>query len=94
MDIFDVVLSKQVEQSLKKLPPNITIKLQSWVDGIMISGLREMRKIPGYHDEPLHGKRQGQRSIRLNKGYRAIYIIDESGTIHFVEIIEVNKHEY
>ena len=40
------------------------------------------------------GKRQGQRSIRLNKGYRAIYEVDESGAIHFVEIVEVNKHAY
>lgn len=94
MDIFDVVLSRQAEQSLKKLPKHITLKLQLWVDGVMTSGLRQMRKIPGYHDEPLQGKRQGQRSIRLNKGYRAIYIIDEKGAIHFIEIVEVNKHEY
>lgn len=39
-------------------------------------------------------KRERQRSIRLNKAYRAIYEIDTNGTIHFVEIIEVNKHEY
>lgn len=53
-----------------------------------------MRKRPGYHDEPLKGKRLGQRSIRLNKAYRAIYEIDTTGTIHFIEVIEVNKHEY
>lgn len=58
------------------------------------SGLREVRKRPGYHDEPLKGKRQGQRSIRLSRGYRAIYIIDELSKVHFVEIIEVNKHDY
>lgn len=46
------------------------------------------------HDEPLKGKRQGQRSIRLNKAYRAIYIINKEGVIHFVEVEEVNKHEY
>ena len=53
-----------------------------------------MRKRPGFHDEPLKGKRQGQRSIRLNKGFRAIYTIDTGGVIHFIEIAEVNKHEY
>lgn len=94
MDIFEVVLSKKAEQSLRKLPAYIVIKLQSWVEGVMTQGLREMRRIPGYHDEPLKGNRHGQRSIRLNKGYRAIYIIDENDTVHFVEIIEVNKHEY
>lgn len=49
---------------------------------------------PGYHDEPLKGKRVGQRSIRLNRAYRAIYEIDETGQVHFIEVLEVNKHEY
>ena len=57
-------------------------------------GLNETRKIPGYHDEPLKGKRAGQRSIRLNRAYRAIYTVEKDGTIKFVEILEVNKHEY
>lgn len=38
--------------------------------------------------------RKGQRSIRLSKAYRAIYIIDKSGKMEIVEIIEVNKHDY
>ena len=42
-------------------------------------GLRETRKIKGYHDEPLQGDRKGQRSIRLNKAYRAFYIVKEDG---------------
>ncbi len=53
-----------------------------------------VRKVPGFHDEPLRGKRQGQRSIRLNKAYRAIYVVDSSGNTHIAEILEVNKHEY
>jgi proteic killer suppression protein len=52
-----------------------------------------MRKRPGFHDEPLKGKRQGQRSIRLNKAYRAIYEVDPQEP-HFIEVVEVNKHEY
>ena len=56
--------------------------------------MSEVRKIPGYHDEPLQGDRKGQRSIRLSKLYRAIYIIDRSGQMEIVEIIEVNKHDY
>jgi len=57
-------------------------------------GLAEVRKIAGYHDEPLKGKRKGQRSIRLNIAYRAIYVINEENVLQFVEIIEVNKHDY
>ena len=94
MDIVEVRISKQDEKDLKSVPIHIAFKLQSWIDGVKNEGLREIRKRPGFHDEPLKGKRQGQRSIRLNKGYRAIYKIDTRGTIHFIEVVEVNKHEY
>lgn len=69
------------------------LKLQAWIDEISHHGLSETRKIPGYHDEPLKGRRKGQRSIRLNIAYRAIYVIKKS-KIDFVEVQEVNKHEY
>lgn len=72
---------------------HIVLKLQSWVDAVGHKGLSEVRKIPGYHDEPLKGDRKGQRSIRLNIAYRAIYMVVK-GVINFVEIQEVNKHEY
>lgn len=39
------------------------------------AGLEETRKRPGWHDELLLGKRKGQRSIRLNKLWPAIYIM-------------------
>lgn len=94
MEIFEVKLSKKVEKKLRSIPAYIIFKLQSWIDGVKNDGLSEMRKRSGFHDEPLKGKRQGQRSIRLNKAYRAIYEIDMSEVIYFIEIVEVNKHEY
>jgi len=94
MDIYQVQLSKKAREDLKKIPAYITYKLQLWIDGVKERGLAEIRKTPGFHDEPLKGKRQGQRSIRLNKAYRAIYQINLDGSIEFVEIIEVNKHDY
>ncbi len=66
----------------------------TWVDAVELRSLEEIRKVPGYHDEPLSGSRKGQRSIRLNKSYRAIYVIKAEKTIEFVNIEEVNKHEY
>lgn len=48
---------------------------------------------PGFHDEPLKGTRQGQRSIRLNRSYRAIYIETMDGTVELVKVVEVTKHE-
>lgn len=89
-----VHLSARSKKDIAKLPTFIVNKLLAWVDDVEARGLEEVRKISGFHDEPLKGDRKGQRSIRLNKAYRAIYIIKNDGTIEFVEIKEVNKHEY
>lgn len=93
-DIFNVKLSTRAKKNLRKVPLPIALKLQAWIEDVGHRGLTEVRKIPGYHDEPLKGKRKGQRSIRLNIAYCAIYIINKAGVIDFVEIQEVNKHEY
>jgi proteic killer suppression protein len=94
MDIHVVLLSAAARRQLLKLPKYIVFKLQAWIDGVQVFGLHEMRKIPGFHDEPLKGDRKGQRSIRLSKSYRAIYMIDQEGVIKFIEIVEVHKHDY
>ena len=47
----------------------------------------------GYHDESLKGRMKGQRSIRLNKGYRAYYRIVKD-TVEFVRVERVDKHVY
>lgn len=93
MDIHEVVISKNALKDLRKVPRPILDKLQSWIEAIEIEGLREVRKLPGFHDEPLKGKRKGQRSIRLNRSYRAIYTVKKD-SIEFVLVEEVNKHEY
>lgn len=90
----DKVSFTKVEKQLKKLPSFIYLKLLAWAKSVELKGLREIRKIPGYHDEPLKGTRQGQRSIRLSKGYRAIYTEEADGKINLIIIEEVNKHEY
>ncbi len=90
--IVDVQLSRKVEKGLKKLPLHVVIQLQAWIDAVGHYGLGEVKKIPGYHDEPLKGDRKGQRSIRLTRSYRAIYVMKKD--ICCIEVIEVNKHEY
>ena len=57
-------------------------------------GLEEIRKIPGYHDEPLKWDRKGQRSIRLSRLWRAIYVVARDGTVEFVSVEEVTPHKY
>lgn len=93
MDIFEVQLTKSAERDLLRLPQHIVLKLAAWVEDVGNIGLFEVRRVPGYHDEPLKGTRRGQRSIRLSKQYRAIYIIEEK-QVKFVKILEVNKHDY
>ncbi len=93
MDIRTVTLSDHVKKDLRKVPLFIADKLQTWIDSVEREGLMNVRKIPGYHDEPLKGDRKGQRSIRLNRSYRAIYSI-QNGKVEFVLVEEVSKHEY
>lgn len=93
VDIFSVNLSKKALKQLKTIPKPIVVKLLTWVEAIELKGLREIRKLPGFNDEPLKGKRRGQRSIRLNRSYRAIYSIKKN-KVEFIFVEEVNKHEY
>ena len=94
MDIKTVILSKGAKKDLMKVPKHVALKLMAWIEAVSYDGLRVVRETPSYHDEPLKGKRKGQRSIRLSKAYRAIYVLGESGEVVHVEIVEVNKHEY
>lgn len=88
------MLSTKAQKQIIKLPKFIQSKLRLWIFDVENSGLFEVQKIPGYHDEPLKGVRKNQRSIRLNKAYRAIYEIRNNDVIEFLLIIEVNKHDY
>lgn len=92
-NLNDVVqYDTDLDKDLKKLPLHIIEKLKMWAKTVNNHGIAEARKCKGYHDEPLQGNRKGQRSIRLSKSYRAIYIEDTK--IIKITVIEVNKHEY
>ena len=87
-----VYATRLFEKQLIKCPMVIQRKAVAWIRIVEKIGLREVRKSPGYHDEPLKGKRRGQRSIRLNRNYRLIYRELKKGI--YIELIEVNKHDY
>lgn len=89
-----VIIAKDARKALKKLPFYVVKKLNLWTQSVAQNGLEEVRKLPGYHDEPLKGQRKGQRSIRLSKAYRAIYVVKIDKSIEFVSVEEVNKHDY
>ncbi len=91
---MDRVVLDLVLKDLPRLPDYIRTKLLEWAKAVEEKGLREVRKRPSYHDEPLLGKRFGQRSIRLSRSYRAIYREEKNGAITVVLIQEVHKHAY
>lgn len=90
----DVIWSSRVEKQMDKLPIYIIEKFYDWVCSIKRSGLSRVRMSPGLHDEPLKGDRLGQRSIRLNRAYRVIYVEVEGKFLKIIKVLEVNKHEY
>jgi proteic killer suppression protein len=92
--VTKVFWDRAVDKQLGRVPDIIARKFRIWVALIEESGIREMRKSKGFHDEPLKGKRLGQRSVRLNRAYRTIYVEHETGEIELIEVLEVNKHEY
>jgi proteic killer suppression protein len=89
-----IELTRTAQKDLVKVPVYIKEKLLLWVDAVERLGIGKIRTVPGYHDEPLKGERLGQRSIRLNKAYRAIYTENEKKEIVIISVIEVNKHDY
>ena len=92
--IRSVRLSRRAERALSRIPDHIVRKLLAWVDAVEHEGLEAVRRIGGYHDEPLQGTRRGYRSIRLGRAYRAIYAIAWDGKVDIAIVEEVNKHEY
>ena len=88
-----VVLSRQAQKDLATIPTHVAVKMQDWVEDLEDRGLEEVRKIPGYHDEPLKGALRGLRSIRLSKGYRAYYRIVKDAA-EFVRVERIDKHVY
>ena len=87
-----VKFSRNFERSFERLPQYFRDKVIDWTTLVENTGLREVRKRPGFHDEPLIGSRKGQRSVRINQDYRIIYSVSEDGKE--ILMLEVSKHEY
>jgi proteic killer suppression protein len=85
---------ERVARQLHRLPRHIFLHLNKWMNDVERIGISEVRKRKGLHDEPLQGARWGQRSIRLSRSYRAIYIVSKKSEVEILYVIEVSKHEY
>ena len=69
-----IAISKKARKDLKKVPKHIVKTFQRWALLVEEVGLVEVRKIKGFHDEPLVGDRSDQRSVRLSKAYWLFYV--------------------
>lgn len=94
MHLPHVIWSKKVAKQLDRIPQHLRNKFVAWVMVVERVGLAEARQLTGYHDEPLKGQRKDQRSIRLNRAYRAVYMEIKGAQPNIVEVLEVSKHEY
>lgn len=88
-----VIYTKLASKQMKRAPDYITAKLLNWANEVEVFGIETVRRHPGYHDEPLMGKRIEQRSIRLSRQWRAIYCEKRNGAI-WIYVLEVTPHDY
>ena len=94
LTMWKVQWSKFVDKSLERLPEFIVMKFNAWVIAVERDGMPSVRRLKGFHDEPLRGSRAGQRSVRLSRAYRVIYVEKVDGKVFIARVIEVNKHDY
>ena len=89
-----VVITKRAEKSLRKVPEQVARNFFTWKGQVEEEGIEVIRKLPGYHDEPLQGKLNGYvRSARLGRGYRVYYSV-QAGKLKCIIVEEVNHHDY
>lgn len=83
---------RDIEKTCRKLPDAVVKKYELWKDIVFRHGPGKLKEFPGFHDEKLTGKREGQRSSRLSLKYRVIYIVEKE--IITVLVLEITPHEY
>jgi proteic killer suppression protein len=90
-----IEFTKSAEKEFHKAPKVIKDKVLRWLDSLIEVGWANtcLEGGKGLHDEPLLGNREGQRSIRLNKSWRLIYVLDK-GELVIITVIRISKHDY
>ena len=87
-----VEFTKSAQKELLKAPAHCQIKALDWIIQVESVGIEKVRKILGYHDEPLTGQKRGHRSIRLNKKWRLEYVETEASVL--ITVVDVHPHTY
>jgi mRNA-degrading endonuclease RelE of RelBE toxin-antitoxin system len=83
---------KTIQKACKKLPGQVLKKYELWKNIVFRHGPEKLKEFPGFHDEALKGKRQGERSSRLSLQYRVLYRIERN--VVTVYVLEITPHRY
>lgn len=83
---------RDISKICRKLPKEIVKKYELWKEIVVLHGPEKLREFPGFNDEALKGELKGQRSSRLSRQYRVIYVVERELVTVFV--LSVNPHEY
>ena len=51
----EVIITPFAEKQLKRVPVHLKEHVLYWAHSVERQGILEVRKLPGYHDEPLKG---------------------------------------
>ena len=90
--MWRVFENKKAIKQLNSLPVEILKRYEKWKDIVSISGPGGLKRIKGFHDEPLLGEWKGYRSSRLNLQYRVIYKLEHER--FYVQVVRVTAHDY
>ena len=83
---------RDMEKACRKLPDAVVKKYELWKDIVFRHGPEKLREFPGFRDEKLTGKREGQRSSRLSLKYRVIYAVEKEMVT--VLVLDIMPHKY
>lgn len=83
---------RSIAGTCRKIPPLVVKKYELWKNIVFRHGPEKLKEFPGFHDEPLKGDRDVQRSSRLNLQYRVIYFVERE--IVTVCVLDITPHKY
>ena len=81
-----------IQKQCEIAPKSVVRKYELWKEIVFRHGPEKLREFPGFHDEKLKGRREGERSSRLSLQYRVIYAVDRR--IVTVFVLEITPHKY
>ena len=71
--MWTIVEHRRVGRQIDTLPRKALIRYETWKDIVSLSGPEGVRRIEGFVDEAVPGKKKGRRQSRFSAGCRVVY---------------------